>query len=337
MRLKSRLLTLFFALIFFASGEILVRLDERFTLFVPHENVRVEVRTRSSIELTAVKESRLELHPGQTRIMTLGDSYMYGAGVNANENLPSVLKTLANQDLPKHQPEALVLDLSRPANNMKDNYTSFEHYVERYSPNIVVLAYSLNDSQGWLGEGPPPDPAIKKDGRVKQKTSFWSVRGMSNLLFHSALLKFILHKTHLEMKQRGYVMPGSGFATTIDSYRQNKKPVQRAKSWLYKLADEASSKGIILVVYLTPEFNMLENQSLYMPVRERVGGWMNARDDIVFIDGIESFDQKRSEDFRISKYDGHPNAKGHETMAQHIFEQLRQKKLIQGRSRSSTK
>ena len=41
---------------------------------------------------------------------------------------------------------------------------------------------------------------------------------------------------------------------------------------------------------------------------------------LIYIDGSDSFKGEKTETYRLSKYDGHPNEKAHEKMATEVFE-----------------
>ena len=83
------------------------------------------------------REHSLEKRPGQVRLVVLGDSFAWGFGVNDGEIFTDVLETLL--------PNTEVINLGVTAYATRQEVQYFRDEGVIYSPDIVVLAFCLND------------------------------------------------------------------------------------------------------------------------------------------------------------------------------------------------
>lgn len=79
---------------------------------------------------------------GQYRIFILGDSYTFGAGVEADEAYPAVLERMLNKHLEAIEFE--VFNLGMPGGSTDTEYQVLLHYMD-YQPDLVILQTLGND------------------------------------------------------------------------------------------------------------------------------------------------------------------------------------------------
>lgn len=88
---------------------------------------------------------------GVTRVVTLGDSYNFGLGVEDTETYPVQLE----RELHAAQPGAYeVMDVSYPGWAPANETAAYVHIIRDYSPDVVVLGFTFNDLQ-------PPDAGFR--------------------------------------------------------------------------------------------------------------------------------------------------------------------------------
>jgi hypothetical protein len=102
---------------------------------------------------------------GVRRVLSLGDSFAWGAGVEFEDAYPQRLERALNR---RRREAWEVVNLARPGMASVDHAAQLEQEGDAYAPDVVVLGYVLNDSQDaaaaeaqraedWVRH-PPPAP-----------------------------------------------------------------------------------------------------------------------------------------------------------------------------------
>ncbi len=84
-------------------------------------------------------ERRVEKEPGSRRILVLGDSFMYGQGVERDESLPRRLDLLL--------PDVEVINAGIPGYGLEQEYLYFKDRGHRFEPDLVLVGFFMNDVQ----------------------------------------------------------------------------------------------------------------------------------------------------------------------------------------------
>ena len=91
----------------------------------------------------------IERLPGTRRILMLGDSYLFGAGVRVEEALPAALEARLNRDAPQHVWE--VLNLARRGASLVDQLGHFRRFLDcvgiGYAAEHVVVLVNYTDAE----------------------------------------------------------------------------------------------------------------------------------------------------------------------------------------------
>ena len=83
------------------------------------------------------RDFALEPTPGRQRLMIVGDSYSFGHGVSNEQTYAYQLASML--------PDWDVMNLAVSATGTDQNYIMYEHYGEKFSPNVVLLGFYLLD------------------------------------------------------------------------------------------------------------------------------------------------------------------------------------------------
>jgi hypothetical protein len=94
---------------------------------------------------------------------------------------------------------------------------------------------------------------------------------------------------NLELKLRGIVVPGSVFHHLIyESHRDDYAGWIKAQKHLRDMIADCKQKGIALIVYSTPELNMLDNYAPYDTVDRKLAAFFQ-RYAIPYVNGVSPF------------------------------------------------
>jgi hypothetical protein len=303
-----------------------VRLDKQFLFFHGSQFVEISNDARRSVELEAVEHGRLTTSARDLRIMILGDSKIYGPGVEFSKIFSQQLKGMLAADKSLPYENILVLDLSRGGYNTLMNRLAYFEYVDRFKPHLVILG---NNYEDVYGNQDVPEAISKSDlSPHEQRSKIFEAHTSDNvplfqrirtLLYHSSLLEFIMAGLNLELKLRGVVVPGSVFHHLIyKSHRDDYPGWIKAQKHLRDIIADCQKKGIDLMVYSVPELNMLDNYAPYEVVDRQLAAFF-ADYSVPYIKGVLPFLGMNSSDLALSRYDGHANDKGHYLMAQQVY------------------
>jgi hypothetical protein len=313
--------------IFFATGEAIVRLDKEFLFFQGSRFVEVSVETRRSPELEALENGRFVASARDLRIMVLGDSKIYGPGVERQNVFSQQLKAMLAADNSLPYENILVLDLSRGGYNTLMNRLTYFDYVDKFKPTLVVLG---NNYEDVYGNQDVPEAISQSNLTLHEQTAKIFEEKLSGentpvfqhireKVYRSSLLEFIMAGLNLELKLRGIVVPGSVFHHLIyESHREDYPGWIKAQKHLRDMIADCQQKGIALIVYSTPELNMLGNYAPYDIVDRKLAAFFASR-AVPYVIGATSFSGMNSSELALSRYDGHANAKGHYLMAQRVY------------------
>lgn len=112
--------------------------------YVPGEyNVAI---TTNSAGMRGQREYPAQKPPGVRRIVLLGDSYVFGFGVNDHEVVSAVLEDKLNGDQGRGNKRFEVLNFSVSGFGQAEELVTYRNRVRAFLPDDVVLFYSENDT-----------------------------------------------------------------------------------------------------------------------------------------------------------------------------------------------
>jgi len=325
--MKKRNILLFFVL-FIITGEILVRFDKTYDLLDNAPKI-IETKIEKSKLITSVASGDFVANESQLRIMVVGDSYIYGGGIDPQKKFSKrLLQKFNSNNTPSDN--TLVLDVSRPSNNTQENFDFLMDYEAVFKPNIVIWAYNFNDilrveprtQNEVVTKRVESKPKEIQQPKREKNTSFRKViRGAYEF---SELLQFSSTKIQKEMKVNGFVLPfGEFHYLTKKGYLDSDPSWTESQKILADAVKKCEDDNIELILYKVPEFNLLENNSLFSEVDKSLEAFINKHPSIHYIDGFEDFENVNVEDFILSTYDGHPNENAHQKIADKIYSKIK--------------
>jgi len=126
------------------DGELIWRLAPGVSYDVETSEFR-EHRFTNSV---GMREREIPLRrPGERRVLAIGDSFTYGAGVQANEAYPRVVEDL----LRARGIQMLVLNAGVPAYNFDQSFRAAAERELQTDPDVLLAGVSCSDvEEGWL-------------------------------------------------------------------------------------------------------------------------------------------------------------------------------------------
>ncbi len=310
--------TILVIIIFFVTGELLMRLDEYFKFFDDTRVVKIAKEIVITPEYTMMNENKIDLSGNNLRIMVLGDSYIAGGGIEAKDKFSEQLKLILKKNNKKYN-AVYVLDVSKPSNNTLDNRQTYFEFVDKFKPQYVIIGYNLNDIDGNL------DKSLIKVDSGKTAAEMTNTYVKQTLLqkityFYkqSKVLDYVLHTLHNEMKIHGFIFPNSVLDVTIKNYVENRRSWQQSKQLLQEVSNDAKAKNIQLIMLKFPEIYLLEYPKIFEKTETTIRDFYKQLPWVIFVNGNDIFKGEKSKDYILSKYDGHPNEKAHNKMAVYI-------------------
>ena len=320
-------------LLFVLVGEGAIRVDQRFRPFIQQaETIRVEIA--ESPELAMVREGRMPHEAPDLRVMILGDSYIYGGGIPPEHKFSRVMRQrlLDNDTM---QGNCYVLDISRPSNNALDNYELFTQYLEAFQPTHVIVGYNFNDLpanqpesrqrfEAITGRTAPRENIPLRSARSAPAHEKFSLRTLIKAVYRFEVLRFTSAQIQNKLKVAfGIAAPfGDFYYLTHRGYLDSSPPWQLTQTIFRSMAERLEASGARLYVYAFPEINLIERPQLFAQSNAAMKAFFPQLPNTEFFSGRDEFLGNDSAEFRLSKYDGHPNAKAHARMVDTVMSRI---------------
>jgi lysophospholipase L1-like esterase len=230
-------------------------------------------------------------------ILVLGDSYAFGYGVSLEESFPFLLEEDLSRKYP-HLPTK-VINLGIPGYNTAQELATLREATRRLRPNLVLIAYHLNDIQTYFQEHGARDLMV---GRV--------VYAVKN---HVHLLRFILPRIAGLLRWLG-IKVKTTVTTEIEEYvdggaawRGNQ---QTLKAMFQYSRAIGARVGVIVVPYVVQLDEMHPAADAYRAVV-----MFCESEHIPVVNAFDYFRGRDAQELWINVFDGHPNAHGHRLIA----------------------
>lgn len=233
------------------------------------------------------------------RIVGIGDSIMFGWGVDEDKRYMDILERKLNENFLKYSWEVLVSAV--PGYNLTMEAAVLKQAALSYGPDLIIYGFAGNDS--CL-------PAFLLRGR-----SFFAARPMIIDYLDPILSRNIL--------LQGKTPAGKPFLEICHEREapEEYKDLVGEKAFLKaleELADVGTLKDVPVVIFskerLHPDHKIAHENIYYFDAET----------------GMEEYVQfRKKSDLVISERDGHPSATGHKIMAESLYRQLLDGRVIQ--------
>ena len=313
-----------YIVIFMIIGELMIRFDKSFTLLEENRIVKISTDIELTPEFQLLKQGFNFNSDKDLRIMVIGDSYIHGGGIEFQNNFSQQLKNMLNAEKLNFD-NIWVLDVSKSnANNFDNNQTYFQ-FVDSFNPNIVILGYNLNDIDGNLDKQKHGLSSVEsfKNTNTSGGEAKSTIRKIYNTVYKSQFIRFVFKKTHSFIKTFGIILPNSRADITMKSYYQDRENWKKSKVLLTEIIDDTHKRANQLIVYKMPEVNLLEYPQLFSKANEAIKSYFESYSSVIFKNGSEALKGRKSKEYMLSKYDGHPNEKAHLKMAEDVFNKIK--------------
>ena len=290
------------------AGEAAVRLlganRPQATGYAPVNTNRRAMRPRNAAGYRDLERTP-QPAPGVRRMVLLGDSFAWGASVEFDDALPQRLERALSR---RRQERWEVVSLALPGMNTVDQAAQVEQEVFSYHPEVVLLAYVLNDSE---------DAVAAEARRAADWAEARRQAAPPSLFDRSALLHWIRLRLWATRENRrrvsGYL---SMYAADAPGWIAGQKALER-------MGGTCRARGVPFVVAIFPLFgNPLDERYPFASIHAKVAeaaaragarvidllpAYRGLRWDLLVVDGVD---------------DEHPNEIAHRIAANVILHDL---------------
>jgi len=244
------------------------------------------------------RENEISAVPNQGtfRILGVGDSFLYGFGVDAKDTFLSLLESRLNRDskgLPKYE----VLNAGRPGADTAQEVGMYAQTWSSLKPDLVILGVHLNDII------PFPTSALIEVHRF--------YRGKLRERFRSLDWALNRIETKLDAKDKE--------ARLLKSYTQENK--SKFLSAVLRLRQRLNDNGGKLLVLFFPVFHQFHNypfKSIHDDLSSELKG-----EGIESLDFLPYFLGSDAKSYWITPNDQHPNEIANQIFYERLIEYLR--------------
>ncbi len=237
---RAEVALLFFSILFFLLlAEGVVRLlglaDPRPSGYAPVSTRRRGMAPTNSRGYRD-KERTLAKPPGLKRLLSLGDSFAWGAGIEFDDTYGQRLE----RQLGRRRHEAWeVVQLALPGMNTVDEASQLHEEGLAYSPDLVVVGYVLNDSE---------DSEAAEARRAREWAEEKREKREPRFLDRIALFRLVGSRLFATAENRRRI---AGYRSM---YRPDAPGWVAGRKALKHMADLCTEKGIPFVVVIFPLF-----------------------------------------------------------------------------------
>jgi hypothetical protein len=291
-------------------GEVAARIFRSSTRAGGYAPVRTDGRERRPINSRGYRdlERAIPKPPGVRRVVCLGDSFTWGVGVLWDDAWPQRVERLLARDGGRWE----AVNLGEPGLNTVQEASKLEAEGLGYDPDVVVLAYVLNDS-----EDANAAEARRAADWLEEKRS--SVAAPKSLLDRTALVPLVRDRLRATFENRRRI------ADFRSMYADGYPGWQAGREALRSIVGLCRTHGVPLVVAVFPLFgNPLDERYPFTAEHAKVveaSAEAGAR-------VVDLLPQYRGLDWRLLVVDGandeHPNEIAQRIAAQAIAREVRE-------------
>ncbi len=243
--------------------------------------------------------------PGVRRVVFVGDSFTYGAGVLLDDTYPKRTERALSSSRSEKW-ESIVMAV--PGINTEEEAKIVENEVFAYSPDVVVLGYVLNDAEA-------PDAAERR--RAADWTEAETLKQSPPLWRRSAFLRLVADRLHAGLENRRRIQ------NHLALYRDGAPGFRAVRKSIDAMATRCREKNVPFLVVLFPLFaNPLDEGYPFASVHEKMAAACRSA-GVTFVDLLPYY---QGMDWRLLVVEGardeHPNEIAHRIAAQALIRAL---------------
>jgi lysophospholipase L1-like esterase len=273
------------------------------------------------------REFSLEKPSGALRVCCLGDSVVYGTGVDLADSLPKQLERRLAALFPERTIE--VLNAGIFATNTSQQVAWYRHGLEDFGPDLLLLVSTLPDASGRNIPGRPPaqeSPGARWCRRLGLTSGLWSQDDVPKMTpaqrrcqwirRHSKLADLVAHRLYKRLmagvQRRSYHLDWAADSPGRRSVEES----------LGLLRQVTLASGTELLVCMYPTLDTLtETGYPYLGEIETLRG-ICAGLGIDFIDLLPALLGQDARALQVHAHDRHPNGRAHALVAEFLVEPI---------------
>jgi len=285
------------------------------------EVVRKGVTVRTNSHGQRDREFQLEKPPSTYRILSLGDSFTFGTGLNIEDTYPKQLERMLNADSSRGELNYEVINCGVEGYNTAQELAYLKEKGLDFKPDLVLLQYLYNDAvteaspapgRGHTPENEPGTGMTRAIRFLKSKSHFFA--------FLSPRVGALLRK--LGVKKTGSV------GAYVQAYRDGNQGWERSKRAILEMKALLDARGIRLVVVIFPALVSLDREDYPLLFCHRAVREFCERNSIMVLDLFPSVEGMKANKLWVYLTDAHPNASANHIFTEEIYDFLRRRNIL---------
>lgn len=310
---------------------------------------REEFVTHVQINSQGLRDNEYPLKKANNtvRIAFVGESFIFGFGIEINETVAKILEYKLNSRSKNKNYEAI--NFGVPAYGTEQEYILIKNDIIKYEPDIIILAFSPYDlkenikfnlfglKNNTLLKNPPQKitPILKLRNYISWHSHLYSLIYFS-VIDNQKLRDFLIQ---IRLLNPPYKDPSIDFESLIYLNTENKDfdyAVNKTLLLLKEISKITDHNDINLIIFIIPlkeqtnqnkmsdyikEKNLDEQKINSTKISEIIKTSMQ-KDNITIINPLEQFKKDNINNTLYYNIDIHWNRKGHELAASIIYERL---------------
>lgn len=260
--------------------------------------------------------------PGTWRVMVLGDSLTWGAGLSIEQRYSNILEHLLQLRFPEHRIEVLNFGVSGGPTTLEKDIA--QKYFDLVGPDLVVLGFCINDPQPRR-----QDWSVERENLENTSTMIFVRAGLSSM--HTLKLSRIsdrLERYLLRKLEIANLLPPWQVALnrTYDRESPEWRDFVSALRSIFELSKRRGLPSPIFAVLnqaldngIAEDYSIFKEHQYFLWYRQAAEAALREGFDVIdFVQDIKNLPSTAS--LTVNPFDGHPSAKLNEVYSWKIFE-----------------
>ncbi len=236
--------------------------------------------------------------PGTYRILGLGDSYLMGQGVHAEDVFFTQLAQRLNDDhLPVH---IETLNTGVSGKNTADEARVLEYRGLAYDPDLVVVNFVPNDVESDLSAGKPLVEFYRNYTAITQQPDAMAEYSYLWAWSRQRFLQAVIARQYIN--------------DCVTSFDRDSEKWNACRAALTKITEACRQRKVPLMVVVFPFFHELDGDYPFQSVHDRVAEFCRAN-DVPVLDMREQYSGYSGPELWVHPTDQHPNEIAHRLAA----------------------
>jgi len=249
--------------------------------------------------------------PGTYRILGLGDSYLMGQGVHAEDLFFTRLGQLLNHAHLPVQVETINTGIS--GKNSADELQLLEHRGLAYDPDLVVVNFVPNDVETDLSTDKPLIEFYRNYTSITQKPDWLSE--------YSYLWSWMRQRILQEVVARQYIKD------CVASFNRDSKKWHDCRAALTGIVEKCRSHHVPIMLAVFPFYIELNGDYPFQPIHDRVDAFC-LDNNVPVLDLREVYHDYSGPELWVHPTDQHPNELAHRLAAEALAEFILARRCI---------